>query len=64
MDVAQETFSKKPGDWFGPSATAHILQKTIEQNRDTDMLNNKMLHFFHSIIFNQTHFLHLLQNET
>ena len=38
MEIAQETFNNKPGDWFGPSATAHIVQKTIDKNRDHDFL--------------------------
>ena len=29
MDVAQETFSKKPGDWFGPSATGKSLSEAL-----------------------------------
>ena len=41
MEIAENSFSKKPGDWFGPTVTAHLIKQVVEKNRENcELLKN------------------------
>ena len=44
--IADNMLDRKPGDWFGPAATAHLLKAALEKatkklnKTDLDLLSN------------------------
>ena len=46
MSIAETILDRKPGDWFGPAATAHLLKAALEKttrsikNFDQNFLSN------------------------
>ncbi len=40
MAVAEETMKKKPGEWFGPTTTAYILQRAVKKHQNHELLQN------------------------
>ena len=40
MSIASSTLGKKPGDWFGPSSTAHLLKEAVKNASQNTILND------------------------
>ena len=44
VSISENILGRKPGDWFGPAATAHLLKAALEKSRQnskkSDFLSN------------------------
>ncbi len=45
VSISENILGRKPGDWFGPAATAHLLKAALEKSKENSKKSDLLANF-------------------